>query len=107
MFLEGLVLLGDTTLTLQDPVSWIAGDSIVIASPDFGATTDYRQLSSNASLQWSAGYPPFPEQTETRVIARFLLLFGDGDSVAGNVVTLTRALSFMHWGVGFECAEVG
>jgi hypothetical protein len=78
--LSATAQIGASTITLQDSVNWQVGDKIVIA------TTDY-----------PAYYDVVPDQNEYKTVA----------GVSGNVVTLDSPLSFMHWGKGYEKAEVG
>jgi cell migration-inducing and hyaluronan-binding protein len=85
--------IGDTTITLEDSVSWKVGDRIVIA------TTDFPEYSNVV-----------PDQNEVRAIS----------AVTGTTVTLDSPLTYMHWGqgtfytlkflkllLGYEHAEVG
>lgn len=72
--------IGATTLTLAAAVNWKVGDKIVIASTDF---TAYSTV--------------VPDQNEYRAIK----------AISGNVITLDTPLSYMHWGAGYERAEVG
>ena len=78
--LSATAQIGATTLTLDDSVQWKVGDKIVIATTDF-----------------SAYYTVVPDQNEYKTIT----------NVNGNVITVDSPLSYMHWGAGYEKAEVG
>eukprot|EP01119_Soliformovum_irregulare_P016308 TRINITY_DN469_c2_g2_i1.p1 TRINITY_DN469_c2_g2~~TRINITY_DN469_c2_g2_i1.p1 ORF type:complete len:1290 (+),score=305.32 TRINITY_DN469_c2_g2_i1:17-3886(+) len=93
--LSQTVAAGSSQITVDDAVNWNVGDQIVIA------TTDYPY-----SIPWSDNFPQSinwilgrgsPDQNEQRTVV----------SVAGNVITLDSPLTYMHWGSGFEKAEVG
>ncbi|EFC45237.1 hypothetical protein NAEGRDRAFT_66848 [Naegleria gruberi] len=61
---------GSNQLVLRDSVAWKVGDSIVIASTDYGEVYDYR-TQKETSLNWAIG-EPFPNQNEERKIVQLL-----------------------------------
>ncbi|PRP73194.1 hypothetical protein PROFUN_03508 [Planoprotostelium fungivorum] len=92
--LSKTAMQGDTTLTLDTPVYWNAGDSIVISSTDFSEVLDSK-LPNTSPMNGV----PFPEQSETAVISSI--------SADKKTLTLKTPLSWMHWGINYERAEVG
>ncbi|KAG2386048.1 hypothetical protein C9374_003197 [Naegleria lovaniensis] len=90
---------GTNTLQLRDSVKWRVGDSIVIASTDFGELYNYRTV-TNASLNWARG-EPFPDQNEERVVTQILN--------GGKTIVLDRPLNYTHFASadGKVRAEVG
>ncbi|EFC48803.1 hypothetical protein NAEGRDRAFT_46431 [Naegleria gruberi] len=90
---------GSSQLELKEAVQWRVGDSIVIASTDYGELYDYR-VEKNASLGWIRG-ERFPNQNEERKIIQLL---------NGNkTIILDRALNYTHFASvdGKIRAEVG
>jgi len=72
--LSSTLQVSGTTISVDDSVTWIPGDVIVIASTDY-----------NGALS-----------------ERFTVV-----SVSGKTITLNRPATYMHWGQGYEKAEVG
>ncbi|PRP76128.1 hypothetical protein PROFUN_15418, partial [Planoprotostelium fungivorum] len=92
--LSKTAMQGDTTLTLDTPVYWNTGDSIVISSTDFSEVLDSK-LPNTSPMNGV----PSPEQSETAVISSI--------SADRKTLTLKTPLSWMHWGINYERAEVG
>ncbi|PRP88454.1 hypothetical protein PROFUN_03171 [Planoprotostelium fungivorum] len=92
--LSKTAMQGDTTLTLDTPVYWNAGDSIVISSTDFSEV-----LNSKLPNTSPMNGVPSPEQSETAIISSI--------SADRKTLTLKTPLSWMHWGINYERAEVG
>ena len=90
---------GSNQLVLRDSVDWRVGDSIVIASTDYGEVYDYR-TQKETSLNWAIG-EPFPNQNEERKIVQLL---------NGNkTIVLDYPLNYTHFASdnGKIRAEVG
>jgi len=92
--LSSTVQSGGKVITLKDPVNWVAKDTIVIASTDYSEVLDAK----NKNYTTMNGIP-FPEQSETAVIATV--------SNDKKTITLVSPLTYMHWGADYERAEVG
>jgi len=86
---------GSNTLRLEVPVNWAVGDSIAIASTDFSEVLDAK-VKTNPSIMSGVA---FPEQSESAVISSI--------SADKKTIQLKSPLAWMHWGTGYERAEVG
>ncbi|KAG2388307.1 hypothetical protein C9374_000471 [Naegleria lovaniensis] len=79
---------GSKTIDLKQAVSgWSVGDSVVVASTDFGEVYDKAQV-KNESLKWAAGVP-LPDQSEERKIAQILN--------GGKTLVLNAPLNYFHY----------
>jgi len=79
---------GSKVMELQEPVKWVKGDIILIASTDFSEV-----FNKGTFMKGNL----FPDQHEVRSVV----------SVNGKTVTLNESLVYNHWGLGYERAEVG
>ncbi|KAG2382836.1 hypothetical protein C9374_004803 [Naegleria lovaniensis] len=90
---------GSRNIILNYGVKWQVGNSIVIASTDYGEVLDMRtDPPPSPDLDWQTGVP-FPDQSEKFTISAI--------SADGKNITLDKPLAFIHWGEGRARAEVG
>ena len=87
---------GSTTLTVEDTLSWTVGSKVVLASTDFSELVAYNQIAVTSTLAWMRGAPS-PNQNEVLTVV----------SIAGNTVTVAEPIKYLHWGSGYERAELG
>ncbi|KAL9656304.1 hypothetical protein ABK040_007917 [Willaertia magna] len=88
---------GSQTIQLKNNVSWKVGDSIVIASTDYGEILDYRGTIPKA-LEWKRGIA-FPDQNEERKVSAI--------QNGGLTIVLDRPLNYTHFVKDYTTAEVG
>jgi hypothetical protein len=89
---------GDRTIHLQEQVQWKKGDRIIVTSTDYGPLVKYSDdLKKNfKSIDWTLGKDDFPDQSEEHFV----------EAVSGLTIVLKDPLKYVHWGEGYERAEV-
>jgi cell migration-inducing and hyaluronan-binding protein len=88
-----------TQINLQAAPGWAVGQQIVIASTDYVCLQICLLLSEADSVLQGrvvSDLTSYPDQSETRII----------NAINGATITLDRPLTYMHWGVAPQAAEV-
>ena len=93
---------------LDDITNWESGTKIVLATTDFSEMIDSALIKATSSLAWRRG-AAFPNQNEvlTVVTTSKQARAQELRNIDKNVVTVAEPVKYLHWGSGYEKAEVG